>query len=91
MILGEMRELGEASAHAHAEVADHAARTGIVALWLVGKAFSHVVPEGFDGELRHFPDVTAVKDWLREHPVSGRLILVKGSNGTRLFELPECL
>ena len=91
MILGEMRELGEASASAHAEVADHAARTGIVALWLVGKAFSHVVPEGFDGELRHFPDVTAVKDWLREHPVDGRLILVKGSNGTRLFELPECL
>ena len=91
MVLGEMRELGEASATAHAEIADHAARTGIVALWLVGKAFSQVVPEGFNGELRHFPDVDAVKDWLREHPVSGRLILVKGSNGTRLFELPECL
>ena len=91
MALGQMRELRAASATAHAEIADHAARTGIVALWLVGKAFSQVVPEGFNGELRHFPDVDAVKDWLREHPVSGRLILVKGSNGTRLFELPECL
>lgn len=91
MILGEMRELGEASVAAHREIAAHAARTGIVALWLVGEAFRDAVPEDFTGELRHFPDVAAVKDYLRAHPVTDRLILVKGSNGTRLFELPEYL
>lgn len=91
MVLGEMRELGDASADAHREIAEQAAQAGIDALWLVGNAFRQVAPDGFEGELKHFDNVEAVKDYLREHPVHNRLVLIKGSNATRLFELPELL
>ena len=40
---------------------------------------------------RTFLDVEAVKAELQAHPLSDQLILIKGSNGTRLFQLPEYL
>lgn len=91
MILGEMRELGTSAAQAHEEIATHAAQTDIKALWLVGKAFKDIFPAEYQGELQHFPDVDSLKTYLQEHPVTGQLILIKGSNGTKLFEIPELL
>lgn len=89
LILGDMRELGAASAAAHQEVAELAATTGCEALWLVGENFAAVQVEGV--EVRHFAHVDEVKAVLAAEPVSGRLVLIKGSNGTRLFQLPELL
>lgn len=91
MILGDMRELGEVSAAAHQEIAELAATTGCEALWLVGENFSGTEPSGFAGELRHFKDVEEVKTALSDAPLHDRLILIKGSNGTKLFQLPELL
>lgn len=106
LILGDMRELGTASAAAHQEIADLAVTTGCESIWLVGPHFAAVQPSVVQPlstaqpavatglaspELRHFPDVEAVKAALAEAPVTGRLILIKGSNGTRLFQLPELL
>lgn len=93
LILGDMRELGEASAAAHQEVADLAVTTGCETIWFVGANFAAVQPAELpaNAELRHFPDVEAVKTALAEAPVTGRLILIKGSNGTRLYQLPELL
>lgn len=91
MILGDMRELGEASASAHQEVADLAATTGCETLWLVGENFACTDPCGFEGEVRHFKDVEEVKALLAEQPLTDRFILIKGSNGTKLFQLPELL
>ena len=85
MILGDMRELGADSAQEHQRVVDRARESG-AEVWLVGENF---------GQARHqfrtFRDVEEVKAELREHPVEGRTILIKGSNGTRLFQLPELL
>lgn len=86
MILGEMRELGTVSAEAHQKLAAQAEAMGCEAVWLVGEAFAGCAPS-----LRHFADVEEVKQQLTEQSVEGRLILIKGSNGTRLFTLPPLL
>lgn len=91
MILGDMRELGTASAAAHQEVADLAATTGCEALWFVGANFAAVEPAETSAVVRHFANVDEVKEALAAAPLADRLILIKGSNGTKLFQLPELL
>ena len=86
-ILGEMRELGTASDEAHRAVAAQAASLHCEEVWLVGEAF-----RAHAAGARWFPSVAEVKAALKaEGAPTGRLILVKGSNGTRLFELPGVL
>ncbi|MDD6584560.1 MAG: UDP-N-acetylmuramoyl-tripeptide--D-alanyl-D-alanine ligase [Bacteroidales bacterium] len=86
-ILGEMRELGTASDEAHRAVAAQAASLHCEEVWLVGAAF-----RAHAAGARWFPSVAEVKAALEaEGAPTGRLILVKGSNGTRLFELPGVL
>ncbi|MBQ7209980.1 MAG: hypothetical protein IJS05_03690, partial [Paludibacteraceae bacterium] len=38
-----------------------------------------------------FENVEAVTEYLEQHPMRDRLVLIKGSNGTKLFQLPEKL
>lgn len=92
MILGDMRELGDASAAAHQEIADLAATTGSTAIWFVGDNFASVTPADADGvEVRHFQNVEEAKAAIAASPLCDKLILIKGSNGTKLFQLPEML
>lgn len=86
VILGEMLELGAASAEEHRNVVAQAQALGCDAVWLVGENF-----RPYAGGCDFFPDVEAVKQRLQARPVSGKLILVKGSNGTRLYQLPALL
>ncbi len=85
MILGDMRELGADSAQEHQRIVDMAAQSG-AEVWLVGKNFADT-----RNSFRQFPDVEAVKAELQAHPIEGFTILVKGSNGTKLFQLPDFL
>ncbi len=84
LILGEMRELGEYSEEEHARILKLISEHEWSAGWLVGK-------EGKveNGEWRVFKDVEEVK--ASSDMLTNRFILVKGSNGTRLFELKELL
>lgn len=86
VILGEMRELGAVSPDEHRRVVEQARTLGCEEVWLVGKEFAP-----FADGCRHFDDVEAVKATLQSSPLHDRLILIKGSNGTRLFQLPEYL
>ena len=86
VILGEMRELGTASAEEHQNVVAQLKTLGCDRVWLVGKEFA-----AFAGEYTYFENVEAVKSAIREQAVNGQLILIKGSNGTKLFQLPELL
>ncbi|MBR1712663.1 MAG: UDP-N-acetylmuramoyl-tripeptide--D-alanyl-D-alanine ligase [Alloprevotella sp.] len=86
VILGSMRELGEATATAHVDVAAQLRTLNAEEVWLVGEEF-RPCSDGY----RHFPDVEAVKEALAAAPVSGRLILIKGSNSTKLHQLPPLL
>ncbi len=92
-ILGDMRELGEVSEAEHKKVVDFLtaeeakAKKGDFIVWLVGAEFSKT-----SCHFRKFPDVAAVKKALEEEGVpTGYHILIKGSNGIRLFELPALL
>ena len=90
LILGEMRELGDISEREHARVVEKIKSecSGLSAesVWLVGENFQRLNPP-----FPTFKDVEEVKARLGEAPVENRLILIKGSNGTRLFQLPDCL
>ena len=81
-----MRELGEASAEEHQRIVDLLERDGFHDVWLVGPEFAAT-----NTAYRTFPDVEAVRRAIAEVQPSGRTILIKGSNGIRLFELPALL
>lgn len=83
VILGDMKELGEATAEAHQAVADHLAECQFSEVWLVGAAFAATQ----HGEARVFADVEAVKEELTGNPIKKKFILVKGSNSMKLAAL----
>ena len=85
-IIGDMRELGDASAAEHQRVADALAGAGLDCVWLVGGEFGRT-----DSHFRKFGDVGEVKAEIARHRPEGYTILIKGSNGMRLFELPQLL
>lgn len=86
LILGEMRELGADSAQEHRQVIRLIQEYGFKDVILVGQEFMY---EG--NPFRCFADVEALKETLKEQQPQGKCILIKGSNGTRLFTLPELL
>jgi len=86
VILGDMRELGEASAQEHQHIADCLKEMDLDEVWLVGGEFART-----DCQFRKFSDVEAVKAAISSDCPTGRYILIKGSNSTRLYQLPELL
>jgi UDP-N-acetylmuramoyl-tripeptide--D-alanyl-D-alanine ligase len=85
-ILGEMRELGNSSHKEHQKLVAQLAESGLDEVWLVGDEFTDL-PSTY----RHFHDVEEVKAAIAEHQPEGYYILIKGSNSTRLYQLPELL
>lgn len=85
-ILGDMRELGEVSEKEHQKVVDKLKADGFETVWLVGEEFGKT-----ETAFRKFKNVDEVKAELAAHCPKDYYILIKGSNGIRLFELPELL
>ncbi len=85
-ILGDMRELGESSHDEHVAAVNKLMSCQFDQVWLVGSEF-----EAVDCDYRKFADVEAVKEAIKAEPINGYYILIKGSNGIRLFQLPELL
>lgn len=89
VILGEMRELGADSQKEHARIVERLTKTGLENIWLVGNEFAKVVSA--DTRITLFPTVEEVKESLTQNPVEGYTILIKGSNGTKLYQIPTLL
>ena len=89
VILGEMRELGADSQQEHQKIVDCLEKSKIEKIWLVGKEFENVAQA--TDRIQLFPTVEEVKAQLAAVPIEGCTILIKGSNGTKLFQLPEAL
>lgn len=85
-ILGDMLELGEVSAEEHQRIADILGECQFDDVWLVGNNFANT-----QSSFRKFHDVEEVKAALREKQPENYYILIKGSNSTRLYQLPEIL
>lgn len=90
VVLGEMRELGANSEAEHLAIVQRLLKSDIATIWLVGDCFCRVATIA-DDRVKCFADIDAVKGYLAEHPICGATILIKGSNGTRLYQLPELL
>ncbi len=78
--------MGDSSHQEHVAVVEILKQCQFDQVWLVGSEF-----EAVDCDFRKFADVEAVKVALTTQPVDGCYILIKGSNGIRLFQLPEVL
>ena len=85
-ILGDMRELGPTSQKEHQHIVQLIQQSGIDLVWLVGDEFAQT-----DCNYRKFQDVEEVKKALQNELPEGYTILVKGSNSTKLHQLPELL
>ena len=85
-ILGEMRELGDSGAEEHRRLVEKLASCPFDEVWLVGAEFKDI-----DCPYRKFDDVEQVKAAIAADRPEGYYILIKGSNGNRLFQLPEVL
>lgn len=86
VILGDMKELGDATAKAHQEVIGLLDAYRFDEVWLVGEAFAQTVHTQ-----RTFADVEEVKAALQTAVPENYYILIKGSNSMRLSSLVSCL
>ena len=80
-ILGDMRELGDASEQEHRTILDLLKSLGFHEAFLVGPCFSRF---NDNPEYLTFATVDDLVAYLAQHPVAGRTILVKGSRGIQL-------
>lgn len=87
-ILGHMGELGEVSGEEHRKIVALLQEAGFEKVWLVGEEF---VKTPCPGNFVLFNNVDEVKQVLAAEKPKGMTVLVKGSNSTRMFELPAYL
>ncbi len=90
MILGEMKELGSYSLEAHIDIFKQieSMLSEVNSVMFVGEEFKRA-SERYSLATRHnfFSDVEELKCYLREQNIENSLILIKGSNSTKLFTL----
>ena len=81
LILGDMRELGSASEEEHHNILNLMKELGFKEAYLVGQNFC-----AYNGnaDWKTFENVTDLCQYLESQPVSGKTILVKGSNSIQL-------
>ena len=85
-ILGMMGELGDVSQEEHQKIIALLEEAHFDEVWLVGSEFQKV-----HSNFRTFANVDEVKAAIAQEQLTGRYILIKGSNSTKLFQLPELL
>ncbi len=100
-IIGEMRELGDVSREEHERLVARLSEMDLDTVWLVGHEFDGIddaagarargIVNGQPFKMRRFADVEQVKAAIAAECPEGYTILVKGSNGNRLFTLPTLL
>ena len=95
LMLGDMLELGTDSIKEHMEILLLAAGKGFEKIFLVGgefaKAHSQLEAKAMQGEVILFEDSLLLQQHLKEKPLSGCSVLIKGSRGKRLERAIEAL
>lgn len=88
VILGDMRELGEKSDEEHMKVLK-ALQSGIAEkVFLVGPVFKRNCS---DPRFKAFENVEMLSEFLKNEPLTGGTVLIKGSRGIRLEKIYELL
>ena len=83
LILGDMKELGSSSEEEHAKIVKYIITCGVKNVWLVGNEFCKTATD----DMRTFQDVDEVITELKNTPLYGHTILIKGSNSTHLMNV----
>ncbi len=81
LILGDMRELGDASEQEHKAILDLLKQSDFCQAFLVGPCFSQF---NDNPDYLTFATVDDLVAYLGQHPIEGKTILVKGSRGIQL-------
>lgn len=91
-VLGEMRELGEASDAYHAALAEPVLAAHVETALLVGEKMTPLA-EALEGRVDfvHVPDAASALDRLAQMIAPGDAVLVKGSNGVGLSRVVAAL
>lgn len=88
LILGDMRELGEESEQEHKNILQLIKELRFKKVYLVGPEFSKCSE---NSEFVSIQNVEELAQYLHQHPVSGKDILVKGSNSVHLNKIIDSL
>jgi UDP-N-acetylmuramoyl-tripeptide--D-alanyl-D-alanine ligase len=88
LILGEMREVGDSSYKEHRALIGHLEEKRVKKAFCIGKSFEKAV----DGTgYTYFETVEQLISHLKDHPLEGYYILIKGSRANKLERLLEVL
>lgn len=90
LVLGEMKELGDASNELHAEVGRYARQSGIQRLLAIGEGARYSV-EAFGPGGQWFADIDALIRDAKASLTSGVAVLIKGSRANRLERVSAAL
>ena len=83
-LLGDMLELGDESISEHLTIVRSAASRGFSKVCFVGKEFKRASEETDFESALFFDTSDALAQWLRNNPLEGATVLIKGSRGTRM-------
>jgi UDP-N-acetylmuramoyl-tripeptide--D-alanyl-D-alanine ligase len=93
-VLGDMRELGEASAELHHKTGLAAAGSGLSGLCTFGKEAGAIASGAREGGLDQVVETESIDDatgWTRERLRAGGWVLIKGSRAMRMERIAETL
>lgn len=93
LIIGDMKELGNYSLEEHIMVLKkiEKLKSPEVELYFVGKEFDNALSaHKLSKKYRWFKDAASLSEHLHEEDFNNKLVLIKGSNSTRLYSLIEC-
>ena len=87
-MLGGMKELGEESQKEHEAIVNRLLAHPEICAVLIGPEFAFAEE---NPSIQYFPDADVAVAYFAKHPLSGATVLLKGSNGTRMWKLEEVL
>jgi UDP-N-acetylmuramoyl-tripeptide--D-alanyl-D-alanine ligase len=88
IILGNMLELGESSTREHQSVIDLLREHAIRSVICIGANFE--IPAK-SADYSWYPDVASLQKALKDSPIRGSFVLIKGSRGNRLEKIVDLL
>jgi len=88
IILGDMLELGNASAEEHQKIVDFIENQQFSDIFLVGPQFKNTISRT---KKEKFEQVELLSNYLNTQPIENKLILIKGSRGIHLEKILELL
>ena len=88
VILGDMLELGDASAEEHQKITDFIDEQTFSEVFLVGPQFKNTIDRT---QKKKFDQVELLSNYLKTQPIENKLILIKGSRGIHLEKIFDLL